>query len=422
MKIRRAVFAPASSAFFFDDQAAIKRGATTDGFVYMGQPCTPGFTSIRQAGQGISVMLELEDGQVALGDCTAVQYSGAGGRDPLFLCDTYLPMVRRELPPMLEGLEVDKFRPIAGMVEQMRLGGKPLHTALRYGISQALLDAAAKASRLLPCEVICREYSLPVVPAPIEIFGQSGDQRYDNVDKMILKQVDALPHGLINNVPEKLGHDGEKLREYIRWIVGRIRQLRVSESYTPDLHIDVYGTIGVAFDHDVTKICDYLASLQHDAQEFALYVEGPVDMGDAGRQIQVMSDITSRLDRCGSSVKIVADEWCNTLEDIRQYTNARACHMVQVKTPDLGGVHNVIEAVIYCNSHGVEAYQGGTCNETDISARMCVQLAMACRPKRMLAKPGMGFDEGFCIVRNEMNRTLAVLAARAGHPRETTNA
>ena len=86
--------------------------------------------------------------------------------------------------------------------------------------------------------------------------------------------------------------------------------------------------------------------------------------------------------------------------------------MAQIKTPDLGGIHNIVESVLYCNSHGMEAYQGGTCNETDVSARTCVHLALAARPMRMLVKPGMGFDEGMNIVHNEMHRTLALLKAR----------
>ncbi|TVR05768.1 MAG: methylaspartate ammonia-lyase, partial [Spirochaetaceae bacterium] len=61
----------------------------------------------------------------------------------------------------------------------------------------------------------------------------------------------------------------------------------------------------------------------------------------------------------------------------------------------------------------VEAYQGGTCNETDVSARVCVHLALAARPMRMLVKPGMGFDEGMVVVYNEMMRTLALLEARS---------
>jgi methylaspartate ammonia-lyase len=87
--------------------------------------------------------------------------------------------------------------------------------------------------------------------------------------------------------------------------------------------------------------------------------------------------------------------------------------MAQIKTPDLGCVHNIVESVLYCKKHGMESYQGGTCNETDISARCCVHLALASRAERMLAKPGMGFDEGFEIVKNEMQRTIAVLKTRS---------
>ena len=83
--------------------------------------------------------------------------------------------------------------------------------------------------------------------------------------------------------------------------------------------------------------------------------------------------------------------------------------MVQIKTPDLGSVHNIVESVLYCHERGMQAYQGGTCNETDASARACVHIALAARPMRLLVKPGMGFDEGMNIVNNEMRRTIALL-------------
>jgi len=89
--------------------------------------------------------------------------------------------------------------------------------------------------------------------------------------------------------------------------------------------------------------------------------------------------------------------------------------MVQIKTPDLGAVHNTVEAVLYCHQQNVEAYQGGTCNETDVSAKVCVHLALAARPQRMLAKPGMGFDEGMMIVNNEMQSAVAQLMRIKNH-------
>ena len=111
---------------------------------------------------------------------------------------------------------------MAGHFCDLRFDGRPMHTALRYGLTQALLDARAKAQHRLRCEVICQEYGLPVSTAGVPIFAQTGDNRYENVDKMILKQVDVLPHGLINNVEEKLGRDGGKLKEYIRWLAARV--------------------------------------------------------------------------------------------------------------------------------------------------------------------------------------------------------
>lgn len=414
MKIKSALFVPGKSAFFFDDQKAIKKGAKSDGFVYEGKPVTRGFERIRMAGESISVVLELEDGQLAVGDCAAVQYSGVGGRDPLFLADHFLPFMHQNLKPLLEGMEITTFREMAGKFENLKFEGKRLHTAIRYGLSQALLDARAKAQKKLKCEVVCEEYNLPVIPERIKIFGQSGDDRYTNADKMILKQVDALPHGLINNVEEKLGRDGEKLREYIRWLVARIIKLKPREDYRPDIHIDVYGTIGIIFDGDLDRVADYLASLEKEADGFNLYIEGPVDMEEKYRQLEALARITRKLEAMGSRVKVVADEHCNTLEDIKEFTDARACHMIQIKTPDLGGIQNVAEANLYCKAHGIEAYQGGTCNETDISAQACVHVAMATRPDRMLAKPGMGFDEGFMIVNNEMERIIQVLRMKYG--------
>lgn len=412
MKIQKAIFTQGASAFFFDDQRAIRMGTVHDGFFYEGNPVTPGFSRIRMAGESISVMLVLEDGQIAMGDCAAIQYSGAGGRDPLFLAGDYLRFLEEHLRPALEGGEVECFRKMADDLCGTEIDGCRMHTALRYGVSQALLDARAKALHKLRCEVVCEEYDLPIIAEPVPIFGQSGDNRYENADKMILKQVDVLPHGLINNIDEKLGRDGGKLKEYIRWLVARIKQHKPREDYRPALHIDVYGTIGVIFDNDPLKVANYMAGLAADAGYHELYIEGPVDMEGKPRQLEVFSKIKAELRRLGSPVKIVADEWCNTVEDVRDFIAADACHMVQIKTPVLGGIQETIESVLYCKAHGMKAYQGGTCNETDISAQCCVHLAMATRPKQMLAKPGMGFDEGFTTVKNEMQRICSLLSNR----------
>ena len=149
MKIIDVVCSKGRTGFYFDDQRAIKQGAGHDGVFYTGAPVTEGFSAVRQAGEAISVMLILEDGQIAWGDCAAVQYSGAGGRDPLFLAKDFIPLIQEHIKPQLVGKEADNFRALAAMMEAITIDGKRLHTAIRYGLSQALLDAVAKATDLI---------------------------------------------------------------------------------------------------------------------------------------------------------------------------------------------------------------------------------------------------------------------------------
>ena len=414
MKIVDIVCSAGRTGFYFDDQRAIKQGAGHDGVFYVGSPVTEGFTSVRQAGESISVMIVLEDGQIAFGDCAAVQYSGAGGRDPLFLAKDFIPVIDKYIKPELVGKEANDFRGLCAMMEAIQVDGKRLHTAIRYGLSQAILDAVAKATGRLMCEVVADEYGCEVSEEPIAIFTQSGDDRYDNADKMIIKGAQVLPHALINHVEEKLGKNGEKLADYVAWLRDRILANRTDESYLPIFHIDVYGTIGAAFGNNNYKaMADYIEKLGEIAKPFHLRIEGPMDC-DCDRETQVvaLAGLTAELDARGCDVELVADEWCNTLEDIKVFADRKAGHMVQIKTPDLGGINNTIEAVLYCKEKGIGAYQGGTCNETDRSAQVCVHCAMATKPVQILAKPGMGVDEGYMIVYNEMNRIIALRQAK----------
>ncbi|MGI6403464.1 MAG: methylaspartate ammonia-lyase [Oscillospiraceae bacterium] len=413
MKIIDLVCAPGRTGFYFDDQRAIKKGAVPDGATYRGEPVTPGFTSVRQAGESISLLFLLEDGQTAWGDCAAVQYSGAGGRDPLFLAENFIPFIEENLKPLYVGKEITTFREMADELEHMQVEGKRLHTAIRYGVSQALLDAVAKSQHKMMCQVLAEEYGCQLSKEMVPIFTQSGDARYDNADKMIVKQAQVLPHALINHVATKLGQQGELLEEYVGWLRDRIIALRTDESYTPTLHIDVYGTIGLIFGNEnYAAMADYLARLEKAAAPFQLRIEGPMDVEDREKQMQALRALTALVDERGIGVEIVADEWCNTLEDIKYFADNKAGHMVQVKTPDLGSVSNTVEAILYCKEKGIGAYQGGTCNETDRSAQVCVHLAMATQPTQILAKPGMGVDEGYMIVYNEMQRILATAKAK----------
>ena len=73
------------------------------------------------------------------------------------------------------------------------------------------------------------------------------------------------------------------------------------------------------------------------------------------KQMLCLKGLREEVDRRGIHVELVADEWCNTLEDVKYFADNKAGHMAQIKTPDLGGINNIVEAVLYCKEKGFGA-------------------------------------------------------------------
>lgn len=414
MKVKKVLCAAGLTGFYMDDKEAIKEGARQDGFIYRGKPLTPGFDMIRQTGEAVSVILVLENGEAVYGDCAVAQYAASGGREAPMRARDLISIIERDVVPWLEGRDLTAFRKDAGEFDRLEVNGETLPASIRYGVTQAILEAVAKERRLTMAEVVASEYGLELVLEPVKINAQSGDDRYINVDKMILKRVGMMPHGLINNVEEKLGKNGEILLDYITWVKNRILDIG-PKGYNPTLRYDVYGCIGKAFNNDLDRVFDYLLKIDSICSPFQVFIEMPIDMKTNEAQLEGMKYLRRRLDEAGSGLKLIIDEYANTLEEIKVWVDAKGADMIQVKTIDLGGINNIVEAVLYCKANGVLAYQGGTCNETDKSARVCVNLALATQPFAMAGKPGMGVDEGVMIIHNEQERLLAMLRAkRAG--------
>ncbi len=473
MRIVDLIVVPAVGGYFVEDLTALQARSIPIPERYQAIPETPGFHAVRQVAQGVSVGLVLEGSsgarEVVWGDCVAVAYSGKAGRSPVFLSSDGLATIRSAVAPQLVGQQVAGFREMAAEVDalteqvtvtrplpepeadddELSVTGsmsrrdlltaparffravqrdleaadeptteqvvveRPLHTAVRYGVSQALLAARALVEKVTMAEVIVQEWGLPLPTEPVPIHAQSGGERYHNADKMIARRVASLPHALVDDIPDQLGVDGTKLTAYVRWLAKRIRDLGGSD-YAPTIHLDVHGALGKLFENQLGKILGQLYALDQAANPFKLRIECPVIMESRTAQIETMFKLRDYARFRKLKLQLVADEWANTLEDIRAFVEAGAADMIQVKMPDLGSIHNTVEAVLLCQDNGVGAFLGGSCCETDLSARVSVHVALATRPAILMAKPGMGVDEGTSIVQNEMTRTLAWIQARGG--------
>jgi methylaspartate ammonia-lyase len=411
MNIRDVVYSVGLSGYFNKDLAAVKAGARPNGTFLEGKPLTAGYTNIVQAGAVVSVMLLLEDGSVAVGECADVIFSGLAGRDPLFVPAQHLPLLESTVRRWLVGRDVGAFRANAQEIDRMEVDGRRLHTALRYGLTQALLAATALAGRETMAEVIAREYGSTLATAPVGILASCHRGDALQLDRVIMKRAAVLPHASFT-LAKDLGPNGEVLMEYARSISRRIQEVGAPD-YRPRIHLDLYGTLGDLFGADLEGLADYLARLGEAVKPFDLLIESPVIAGSRQAQIDTLGQLKAGLRSRGANVGLIADEWCNTLEDTRVFAQAGACDFVQIKTPDLGGINNSIEAVLHCRANGMGCCLGGTANETDLSARITAQIALATGPDFLLSKPGIGADEGLMILTNEMLRTLALVRHRA---------
>src|SRR5713101_5316096 len=272
MNIADVICTAGRAGFFNRDLAAVKAGARADGFAYPGRPASPGFTRIVQPGTAVSVMLLLADGQVAFGDCMDVILSGVAGRDPLFRAEEHLGFLQTVMRERLRGRPIDRFRPLAEEVDRAEHRGRPLHTALRYGISQALLHAAALANHCTIAEIVAREYACDLATAPLPILASCHKEDVQMIDRMILKRVELLPHASFQQVERDIGLKGEKLIAYASGIARRIAEIG-DPDYRPRLHFDVYGTLGELFGGDIDAIAFYLGELEAAVRPHELLLE-----------------------------------------------------------------------------------------------------------------------------------------------------
>lgn len=389
--------APIRGAFTYDDITALQQRSIPEADRWTAPGVTPGFRHVREVATGVGVGVQTKNG-LFWGDCIAVSYSGKAGRHPMFRTEEGLETLKRDVLPNLIGKTLPSFR------EAMRaLETSSWHTAIAYGVSQAILKAVGADRGEIPALTLCREYDLSVDFRPVPLQGSCGNDRLAGAEKMIVSRLAALPHTQVDDIPAQLGANGDVLIGYAAWLTRRIREL-AGDQYRPTLHLDVHGAIGKIFAGNTDRIVDYLARLKEAAAPHPLRVESVVLEESLSAQIEEFGEIRRRLAGKGVSLDLVADEWANTKANILEFAKSGAVDMIHIKMPDVGGVQDSVESVLGCREAGVKTLLGGSCIETEISAQVSVHVAMATRPTVLLAKPGMGIFEAIMLASNEMNR------------------
>ena len=456
-RITRVLAVPTSGTYYYDDVSALRPGSS---------PATRRRGIVRGVVETISVGLVLDDQEIVWGDCAPMPPGSVRGGAGPFSLPQGLRAMRDVVAPALRGRALDAFRPLSAEVDALTeqvtverpveppkadapaepevadpsrrallrsvarlLSPYPddeaarlptervtverrLDPAVRYGVSQALLAAVARARGVTMAEVIADEWGLRRPSVPVSLHARAGRDRYMGADKMIVRRVASLPHGpLVEAVADPWDGAVSELVSYVNWLRERIGELG-GPGYTPTIHLDVEGALGAVFKDDLEGLLDQVYALERAARPYPLRIEGLVVMGSREAQVERLKALREHIGLRKMDVELVADEWANTLEDVRAFVAPQAVDMVHLKMPELGGVHNAVEAVQACKEGGVRALLGGSPAETDLSARVSVHVALAVHPDLLLAKPGLGVDEAIAITQNEMLRTVAWVSGR----------
>ena len=106
-------------------------------------------------------------------------------------------------------------------------------------------------------EVIAREYGSTISTVPIPILASCHKDDPGQLDRVILKRVELLPHASFQIVSEHVGLQGEKLAAFVRRVATRVREIGDAD-YHPRIHVDLYGTLGELFSMNIEPLADYL--------------------------------------------------------------------------------------------------------------------------------------------------------------------
>ena len=406
MQITRVLAVKNLSAYYYEDVNALQVNPTAEDDRWFTPGSSPGFKMVREPAEVVSVGIEVA-GQVYWGDAVGVSYAGKAGRRGVFRSGDGVREILDVIRPWLHAQSFADFRSASNALKQFsQRGAEPLHAATLYGVSQALLLAFSQTRSAY--ETIASEWKLSsnsLMPLPIQ--GSCGNNFYSGTDKMLVHKLAALPHSQVDNIAEQVGNDGGKFLQRAAWLKERIKTFNYT-SYNPVVALDVHGAFGKIFDLDTAKIAAYLCKVEDILAPFHVRIESPLLGSSREDHLTLMTSLDSNLKALGSKIVLAIDEWANTLEDIKYFADSNFSGMIHVKMPDLGIVADVVDAVLYCKSKGVQVLLGGSCIETEISSKIGIHIAMVTRPDYVLARPGMGIDEAIMLTSNEMQRIVAL--------------
>lgn len=394
--IAKVITVATSGSYYFEDLATIRQHRLSMAARYHTPSVGQSYPFVRTPASALSFGLVLSDGQVAWGDITAVSFAGKSGRDPLQSVSQTEHWLASEFSQWIQGQNPRSWLEN----EKQFLDAFSAQPAfVRYGVSQALAQAASLVRRQPAWRMFAEELTVPMSQLKaVPLQGSSGADFGAAVDRMLARRVPFLPQGQFEDLTEQIGEGGARLLGWVADFKRRCERFH----YVPTLTLDFHGALDEVFGRDIQRIAGFLDQLVQTAHPHPLHVESALMGADFSEFVQRMVELRSSVKTPAPALRLMADEWANSVDDMRALVAAGAVNGVHIKMPDTGTLWESVQAVRLLQQEAAFVLLGGSCNETMHSARLSTHLALVLRPDALLVKPGMGFDEACAMIEAEM--------------------
>jgi methylaspartate ammonia-lyase len=386
--------------YFFEDIDKIRAKYIAPADRYHTKTDHDRYPFVRTPAPVVGVGLELDDGSVHWGDAVAVSFGGKAGRAGPGTADQLEQWFKTEFKSWCHDRDASNWKTLEDAFLKTH---KTAPAFVRYAVSQALLSAASHASNQPAAALIAKDLGLTVTKGLIPLHGSSGANWDDTVDRMLARRLPYLPQGQFENLESQIGPAGVNLLGWIENFKLRARRF----GYNPTLTLDFHGALDSVFAGSNTKIADFIVQMSRKSTPHLLHVESPIVGESLQDHAKRLAEIRSLVHESSPTTKIIADEWANEVSDIKFLIDQNSVDGIHIKMPDTGSLSECAAALKICKEAKKFALLGGSCTETDNGARASVHLALACSPDALLVKPGMGFDESFAFMNNEMARHVS---------------
>lgn len=263
---------------------------------------------------------------------------------------------------------------------------RPLHPALQYGLTAALLRAVAAVNRESIAALVAREYEETLAETAVPLQIALDDDTIQTARTILTTHVASLGYTTSkNNHKAMLGANGERLQRHVRQIAAWLPT--VNAAFQPTIHLNLQDSFRVLFDNDEGKVLGALVGLEQAAKPFTLHIQNPVWQDSCEAQVKSLQKLKGYLAFRRLNLKLVADAWADSLADVTEFANSEVCHMVHVELPRLGNLEVGITAVSYLKSQNQSVLLSGKDNS------LTTHIALATTPTILSGSPQLHYSE-----------------------------